>query len=321
MSRFLGIGLALLSLAAAPPPLVEVRNAAEPAKRIEARASLDSNDIRLSGDVRLTLSVEGPGPLEVTPSKPLLTKPNLWRVRDDGLSLREVLPGGRERWTQVYRLSPLVPGTPAIALGKLTIRPGGEQDVVIEWKDQEFTVRVITNIDSPSVDSLRPPTDIEQLPPAPPPDRGASRWLFAVIPVLLAFAAVALVLGRRKPKPPAPRDAAWAAHELAAGGLTADRCAVVLRQYLAYRFGVPAETRTTPELAGGLRTDNCLPADAVAQWQSLLDECDAARFSGTSATIAGLADRARALVSTAEELVRISHEKAQKNTKSESKEV
>src|SRR5262249_4533135 len=140
MSRILGIVLAVVSVAAAPAPLVEIRNAADAAKRIEARASLDSNDIRLSGHVRLTLSVEGPGPRHATPSKPLLTKPNLWRVRDDGLPLREVLPGGRERWTQVYRLSPLVPGTPAVALGKLTIRPAGEQDVVIDWTDQELSV-------------------------------------------------------------------------------------------------------------------------------------------------------------------------------------
>jgi hypothetical protein len=317
MMRIIGIALAVMSVAAAPAPLVEVRNAADATKRIEARASLDSNDIRLSGDVRLTVSVEGPGPLEVTPPKPLLTKPNLWRVRDDGLPLREILSGGRERWSQVYRLSPLVPGTPAVALGKLTIRPGGEQDVVIEWKDLEFAVRVVTNIEAPSVDSLRPPTDIEQLPPAPVTPRGASPWLFAIVPALLIVAGIALVLGRRKPKPPAPRDAAWASHELASSDLTADRCAIVLRQYLAYRFGVPAETRTTPELAAGLRADGRLPPDAVAEWQSLLDECDAARFSGTSATVAGLADRARALVATAEEQIRFSHEKAQKNTKRE----
>ena len=52
---------------------------ADPAKRIEARAAIDAGEIRLSGEVKLTLTVEGPGPLSVTPSKPLLTKPNLWR--------------------------------------------------------------------------------------------------------------------------------------------------------------------------------------------------------------------------------------------------
>jgi hypothetical protein len=131
-------------------------------------------------------------------------------------------------------------------------------------------------------------------------DRGSSPWLFAVVPVLLLLAAVALVLGRRKRPAGAPRDADWAQTELAAGDLTADRCAAVLRQYLAYRFGVPAQARTTPELAAVLRADGRLPEAAAGEWQAFLDECDAARFSGTAAAVAGLADRARALVGDAE---------------------
>jgi hypothetical protein len=310
-----GLTLALLSLAAAPAPLVEVRNAGDPAKRVKARAELDAGDIRLSGEVKLTLTVEGPGPLGVTPPKPFLTRSNVWRVREDGLPVREVLPNGREKWSQVYRLSPLVPGEPKVSLGALTIRPGGEQDLTIEWK-AEPVVRVATSIENPTPDALRPATDIEHLPPPPPVERGSRRWLFAIVPVLLALAAVALFLGKRKRPAAAPRDAAWALRELAAADLTADRCAAVLRQYLAYRFGVPAVTRTTPELAGALRADGRLPGEVVAEWQAFLDECDAARFSGTAASVAGLADRARALATSAEEQVKISHEKAQKDTKS-----
>jgi hypothetical protein len=292
--------LAVVSIGAAPAPLVEVRNDSDAAKRIDARAAIDAGEVRLSGEVKLTLTVDGPGPLGVTPPKPLLTRPNLWRVREDGLPVREKQPNGRERWTQTYRLSPLVPGGPAIALGPLTIRPGGEQDVVIDWKDQEFTVRVTTKFETPSTDALRPATDIEKLPPPPNDERGASRWLFAIVPALLLLAAAALLIGRRKRTPPPPRDAVWAANALAAAGLSADRCATILRQFVAYRFGVPAETRTTPELAAGLRSHGRLTADAVAEWQALLDECDAARFSGTDAAVAGLADRARALVQSAE---------------------
>jgi hypothetical protein len=310
-----GFALALLGVAAAPPALVEIRNAGDPAKRVEARAELDPGEIRLSGEVKLTLTVEGPGPLGVTVPKPFLTKANVWRVREDGLPVREVLPNGREKWSQVFRLSPLVPGEPKVPLGPLTVRPGGEQDLVIEWKS-EPAVRVVTNIESPTPDALRPATDIEHLPPPPNIERGPPRWLFAIVPVLLALAAVGLFLGKRKRPAGAPRDAAWAGRELAAGDLTADRCAAVLRQYLAYRFGVPAETRTTPELAAGLRADGRLPDEVVGEWQAFLDECDAARFSGTAANVAGLADRARALVAEAEDQVRIGHEKAQKDTKS-----
>jgi hypothetical protein len=310
-----GFALTLVSLAAAPPPLVEVRNAGDPARRVEARAELDMGDIRLSGEVRLTLTVEGPAPLGVTPPKPFLTKSNVWRVRDDRLPVREVLPNGREKWSQVFRLSPLVPGEPKVALGALTIRPGGQQDLTIEWK-AEPVVRVTTNIENPTPDALRPATDIEHLPPPPVVEGGSSPWLFAVVPVLLLLAAAALYLGKRKRPPAAPRDAAWAERELAAAGLTADRCAVVLRQYLAYRFGVRAETRTTPELSTALRADGRLPDATVAEWQAFLDECDAARFSGTAASVAGLADRARALVAGAEEQVRLTQEKAQREARS-----
>ena len=104
--------------------------------------------------------------------------------------------------------------------------------------------------------------------------------------------------------------------EIDAADLTADRCAAVLRQYLGWRFGLPAETRTTPELAAALTADGRLAPAAVGEWRALLDECDAARFSGTAPAVAGLADRARGLVEAAEEQVRVSHEKAQKVTKS-----
>jgi hypothetical protein len=301
MCRAAGVLLAVLSLAAAPPPVVEVRNAGDPAHRIEARAQLDATSIRLSGDVKLTVTVEGPGPLSVTLPKPLLTRANVWRVREDGLPLREVLPGGHERWAQVYHLSPLVPGDPKVALGPLVVRAGGMPDLTVPWDEDRLpTVRVTTAIENPSADALRPPTDIEPLPAEPTVDRPSIGWRFAIVPVLLLLSALGLLFGRRKKRPPAPRDAAWVLRELAASDLTADRCAVVLRQYLAFRYGVPAEFRTTPELAAALRVEERLPPVAVADWQSLLDECDAARFSGTLASVAGLADRARALVERAE---------------------
>ena len=302
MSRRVACALAVVFLVgAAPPPAVVRLNTGDPATLIEARAQLDTAEIRLSGEVKLTFTVEGPGPLSVTVPKPFLTKPGVWRVREDGLPLREVLPGGRERWAQTYYLSPLIPGEPRVALGPLTVRAGGGSDLNIPWEEDKLpAVRVTTAIESPSVDALRPPTDIEPLPPEPPAEGHSTGWLFAVVPGLLAASALLLLFARRKRTPRTPRDAAWAQRELAAADLTADRTAVVLRQYLAFRFGVPAEFRTTPELAAALGAEDRLPADAVADWRSLLEECDAARFSGTAASVAGLADRARALVERAE---------------------
>jgi len=287
----------LLGASAPPPPAVVRLNTNDPANLIEARAQVDAGEIRLSGEVKLSLSVEGPGPLSVTLPKPLITKPGTWRVRDDGLPLREVLPGGRERWSQTFHLSPLVPGQPKVALGALIVRAGGGNDLTIAWDEDKLpAVKVTTSIENASPESLRPPTDIEPLPPEPPAPPRTTHRLFALIPALLIISAALLLAGRRRKSPPAPRDAAWARRELAAADLTADRCAVVLRQYLAYRFGIPAGFQTTPEVAAALSAENRLPAADVADWRSLLEVCDAARFSGTAASVGGLTDRARALV-------------------------
>jgi hypothetical protein len=295
----IGVTLALFSLAASPAPLVEIRNANDPDRRIEARAALDTDEVRLSAEIKLTLSVEAPGPLTVTPPRPLLAKSNLWRVREDGMPLREV-SGKREKWTQVYRLSPLVPGKPEIAPGPLTLRAGGGQDVTIDWADKSITVEVRTSIESPSIESLRPPTDIEQLPPPPSIEPQSSPWLFAIVPALLVLAAVGVYFGRRKRIPLVPHDAAWALGELANPDLTADHCAHILRQFLSYHFGLPAEGRTNPELVVALRSEDRLSPEAAAEWQALLDDCDIVRFSGTAMDVAPLADRARMLVRSAQ---------------------
>ncbi len=300
MNRIALALVALGSIGAAPAPLVVAVNTGDPARQIVARAQLDVGDIRLSGEAKLLLTVEGAGPLEVTPGKPLLPKANTWRAREDGLPLREKLDNGREKWTQTYRLSPLVPGEVKIGLAALTVRSGGERDTTLTFPG-ELPVRVTTNIESASIESLRPVTDIESLPAPPSVDDGGRSWRFAIVPLLLALAGLGVYLGRRKREPTTPRDAAWALNELASADLTVDRCAIVLRLFLAFRFGVPAETRTTPELAVRLKAEVRFPKDAIADWEGLLAECDVARFSGTSAAVSGLADRAKGLVANLSE--------------------
>lgn len=296
----MGVLAALLAIAAAPPPLIDERDTSDPARHIRAEARLDTDQVKLSGEVGLTLTVQGPAPLTVTPPKPTLTRGDLWRVREDGPPTRKTT-GTRETWTQAYRLSPLQTGQVQVPLGPVTVRPGSGAEVVLDWGDRkaDFAVRVATSIESPSVDSLRPPADVEQLPPPPPVEGGRSPWWFLIVPGLLLISAVAVLLGRRRRPAATPRDAPWALGELADPALSADRCAWVLRQYLRFRFGLPAEARTTPELAATLRTDDRL-GPAAADWEALLTECDAARFSGTTPASTGLADRARELVRAAE---------------------
>ena len=286
--------LALAMTAAAPPPLIDKRG------DVEARATVDAAETRLSGEITLTVAITAPAPLTVTPPKTLLTKPNLWRARADGPP-KQTTDGDRETWTQVYRLSPLITGKPEIALGAFAVRGGDGKDAKLDWNSQSLSVAVRTTVESPSTESLRPTTNIEELPAVPANTRGTSPWLFAIVPALLLLAGIGVYFGRRKRAPPVKRDAEWALAELQAVDLTADRCATILRQYVAYRFGLPAEARTTPELTEALRSDGRLQANHIDEWQSLLSECDTVRFSGIPAGLAGLTDRARHLISAAEE--------------------
>jgi hypothetical protein len=289
---FAACGVALV----AAQPLDITRFPDDPARKLVATARVEPDAIRLSGEVRLTLTVEGPGPLEVTPGKPLLTNALTWRVREDGLPLREKQATGREQWTQVYRLSPLVPGDPKIALSALTVRTS-DGDLVLKW-DGELGVRVTTTITLPSAETARPATDIEALPVPPVPPSSARPWLFSIVPALLVIAAIAIVVVRRKREVRVPRDAAWALRELSSGEASADRYATVLRQYLAFQHGIPTDATTTPELTTRLRATPTFPQETVPEWQGLFEAFDVARFSGTSAEIQGLADRATALVTS-----------------------
>jgi hypothetical protein len=284
-------GLALV----AAQPLTITRFPDDPARKLVATARVDPDAVRLSGEVRLTLTLEGQGPLEVTPGKPLLTNPLTWRVREDGAPIREKQAGGREKWTQAYRLSPLVVGDPKITLAPLTVRTS-DGDLALKW-DGDLAVKVTTTITLPSAETARPPTDIEALPLPPAPPSSTGPWLFAIVPVLLVIAAALIVVVRRKREACVPRDVAWALRELSAGELSADRYATILRQYLAYEYGIPTDATTTPELTTRMRATPAFPQETVPEWQGLFEAFDVARFSGTVAEIQGLADRATALVS------------------------
>lgn len=282
--------VAIAALAAAPPPVVEIR------RDIEARATFDRGEIRLSGEVELRLTVEAPGPLSVTPAKPFL-EAGSWRVREVGLPVREIMDNGREKWAQVYRLSPLIFGKVPIAIGPLKVTSGSQPEMIVVWDEaRSAIIHVLEPKMLASVDSLKPPTDLEDVPPPTPDVRDSSPGWFAVVPVLVLVGLILLVVASRKRVPPSPRDAAWAWRELGSSELSPERCAIVLRQFLAFQYAIPAETRTTPELADDLKAEGKLGEDEISEWRTLLDECDAARFSGTAILVASLAERAQAIV-------------------------
>ena len=128
----------------------------------------------------------------------------------------------------------------------------------------------------PPLDDARGVTGPEPAPPMPTPLwRDERAWAVGIVIIAVT---TALIVGRRRPVPPAPElpPAEWAAAELdrlAAGSPDADALARVLRGYLARRYKIPAAGTTSETIAwlGG-------NADGHA-WRSLLERCDAARFS------------------------------------------
>ncbi len=278
------------------PTIYEARRTDNPALTIHAQATVDAVQIRLSGDVRVRLTVEGPAPLEVTGPKPLLASTGLWRVREDGLPVRQVLLGNHQEWVQEYRLSPLVPGDAVpINLAPLTVEAGVPGKVVIEFK-ASLPVKVTTTITQPSPDDLRPVTGIEETPPpvekpAPPTPW---RWL-AGAAALTVLAVVIDRLRRRPAEIPEAHDAAWAEQQSATAA-DPDRLAAVVREFLEHRYGQRFASRTPGELAEELRQFPDCPPEAVTAVHAFLTACDAARFSGTAADLPGLKDELRIAV-------------------------
>ncbi len=278
------------------PTIYEARRTDNPALTIHAQATVDAAQIRLSGEVRVRLTVEGPAPLEVTRPKALLSTTGLWRVREDGLPVRQVLLGNRQEWVQEYRLSPLVPGDAVpINLAPLTAEAGVPGKVVIDFK-ASLPVKVTTAITTPSPDDLRPVTGIEETPPpaekpAPPPP-----WWWLAFAGALAVLAVVIDRLRRRPAAiPEAHDAAWAEQQSATAA-DPDRLAAVLREFLEHRYGQQFASRTPGELAEELRQFPECPPEAVTAVNAFLTACDAARFSGTAGDVAGLRDELRIAV-------------------------
>lgn len=286
----------LAIIAASPVSLKETRRSDVPGMMVRASVDIDAAEIRLSGELRLTLSIEGPEPLDVTRPKRLLAEGGLWRVREKGLPLRELLPEKRQRWTQEYHLSPLAPGDAIqIPLNELTLRAGSPEDVQIAWS-QKLSVRVITKITQPSVEELRPVTGIELFPKFDvlPDDGFAWLWLLLLLPVAFAFGMLIWKLKRKAPTFQT-YDSAWVAEQLRRS-LTTDELVRTFRLFLNHRFAKSFESDTSAELVSKLRELSEIHPDLIQLVDEFLSASDAERFAGDSRSSSQLRDQLRAIV-------------------------
>jgi hypothetical protein len=256
-----------------------------PAKlRIEAEKGKDGLEIRLSDQLPVTLTVEGPevpdGPVK------LLARSPDWEVQS-GEARTETLDGGRKRWQQSFQIAPHKPGPLLLELQPLRL---GEQEIT--W--DSIAVVVSTEVGKADVQELRDVLPPEQLPPAPP-------WWPAWLPWLalgLAVTGLGLggwLLGRRllidQVVPASPAE--WALSELerlgqrnlpAAGQGKRYHALLsnLVRRYVERRFGLHAPRQTTAEF---LRTFHALPDQQPAPGallRDLLERCDLVKFAGVS---------------------------------------
>jgi len=247
---------------------------------VTATATPDQKTVPLSGSVRVTLAVEGPAPLRVELPKQLLAPEadRDWKVQPAGPAAVAPLAGGREKWSQVLRLDPYVPGE-AMYVGFAPVKVNGN-----EVTPAGFEVRVTTTTAEAKAEAARPVTPIEELPPppiAPPP---SPAWWWAAAGLLAAVVAVAAWRARHRPKPVPPREWAAAAfdrleRDTASGAALVEGVAAVVRAFVERRFGIPAPKLTTQELlaaaeAGGWQVEQTDPL------RGLLEECDRAKFAG-----------------------------------------
>lgn len=286
--------LCLLGLTAVPATLEQREQRGEVVAWLRAHADPPQPEsspqllvVRLSGEVIVTLQVEGPAGLEVEPGKPL-TAADGWRVRAAEPPSTATRREGRLLWQQVFRLQPLRPGDLPLPIAPLRLRTGPGAGPEITWKP--LPVRVVTTVTRADLSELRDITPPEEPPPEPEP---AVPWAWLGLgAAAVLVGAVAWGVARRRGRAAAPLPpGAWALRELdrldvAAPTLgTGERYITLLsdtvRQYIELRFRLPAARQTTAEFLEAMRRSPHLTADQQTLLRELLERCDLVKFAGS----------------------------------------
>lgn len=287
------VSAALAALAAPPPAVVPAYLQGHgPARLAIEGGEVQDGKVRvpLSGELRVTVSLEGGAGLEAEPVKAVEPAAS-WQVRGPVLPPEKVtLPGGRVRWQQQLRVEPLQPGDGSLMIPPLRYRTGAE---AADWQTvpwEPVPVQVTTEVSAADLKQLR------DIGPPERPDVAAPLPLWPALAALgVVFLTLALVLWvrrRRRPAPPVPLPPhAWALRELdrlEALGLPAKGefnryhtlLADTVRRYLELRFGVPAPQRTTAEFLQAVRATSHLTPEQQELLGELLQRCDLAKFAG-----------------------------------------
>jgi hypothetical protein len=253
--------------------------------RAVCRLEQDASEIKLSGELRITVSIEGPAPVEVEIPQPL-TASRDWRVR--------VLPpkasplaDGRERWEQSFVLEPFQVGKVPLKLAPIHYRTGNEVlDWPLNWRPLE--INVVSQVEDPDRTAARSVTDIEIV---PPPEKVISWWYAAlmIVPVGVVAALFGWALLRPRPMPPQKPVSEHVLNELdqlrESGGPKPEQLPQVadaLRRFLEWRFTLAATRQTTSEFVASLSNVEGIDPVIAKKIESILHSCDLVKFAGAA---------------------------------------
>jgi hypothetical protein len=258
--------------------------------RIEAEKIEDGKiEMRLSDKLRVTLTVEGPGTLEV--EKPaVLTPSKSWQVRQLDEPETVALSNGGSSWRQTALIEPDTKGELSLQIAPVRYRPqaGKGEWQTVKW--QPVTIHVTTSVvraDPSQARDITPPEDIPE---------AKSPWKAVLIWTGVAFLVLGAILGalelKRRLSPPRPELAPheWALRELdrlEALGLPehgqAERfhtfVSDAIRRYLELRYQLRAPRQTTAEFLEAMRQAPQLSADQRMLLRDFLERCDLAKFA------------------------------------------
>jgi hypothetical protein len=265
--------------------------------------------LRLAGAVRVRIELVGNGSLLVEPEP--ADGGDSWAVESDKKQTLPDAARGTVTWRRELVFTPLQPGDHKLPVPGLNYTEDGKEER-IDWeaKQQLPVLHVLTQIGAPDAKDAHDITDVEDI-PAPPafvPPWPVFAAAAAVGGLLLAAAGWWLLRRPRRVVPlPPHRVALWELDRLArrAPATAAEaelhhrELARVVRTYLEKRFRLPAQRRTSAELAAVLKASNQLSDEQQALLGDILARCDLAKFARAAPT----ADECQAVVTQARTLV------------------
>jgi hypothetical protein len=250
--------------------------------RLQVRVA-DEPDAAGFARVHLTVDVEGPPTLQVEPPT-VADALDAWKI---GRASSWHLDGDKARWETTMDLRQVKAGLVPIPSVKVRCRASP----TAPWEEAEWT------------DIL---TDLHGLPlpaVAPAPLSGGWSWAWvAVVAVGLLFLACVVVWRRgRRAVPPAPsleEKALAELRQLENGPVANARefalsLSMLVRRYVAVRFGLPAPRQTTAEFLEACRMTPEVTLEVREQLRGFLERCDLVKFAGISPSAEERADMLR----------------------------